>query len=163
METKPLIFVVEDDAVFNKMISNFLELKNMGEIQSFHSGEECMDKISLFNFKPDIILLDYGLPNRNGIEVMEFVKKIYPEISIIFLSGQSDTHIVVDALQKGAFDYITKDKHTKENVLNKIDQILRIKKLEKDKKSFKSSTKIVVGALVGAWIILLLLYFIFVK
>ncbi len=147
---------MEDDVAFNKLISTYIKSKSEYEVYSYLSGEECLEKI---HKKPDLIVMDYDLPFRDGIEVMNVVKKKYPETVFIFLSGQTNVKVAVEALKKGAFDYIVKDNHAKENALNKIDQALRMKHLEKDQRSYKLVIRILAGVIVISWIALFL-YFI---
>lgn len=127
----PVIFVVEDDAAFNKLISSHIKMQGKYEVYSYLSGEECLEKI---HKNPDVILMDYELPFRDGIETMSVIKKKSPNTIFIFLSGQTNVKIAVEAFKEGAFDYIVKDTHAKENALNKINHALTIKNLEKDKR-----------------------------
>lgn len=125
-----LIFVVEDDPIFNKLILSFLLSQNIGIVKSFLSGEHCLEKIGE---EPDIILLDYTLPEKNGLDMMREVKKRSPKTGCIFLSGQSDVKVSADAIKEGAFDYIVKDENAKDNALCKILEFKKIKQSEKDK------------------------------
>ena len=152
---KSVIFIVEDDAAFNKLISTYIKSKGEYEIYSYLSGEDCLEKI---HKRPDVILMDYDLPFRDGIEVMGVVKKKYPETIFIFLSGQTNVKVAVEALKEGAFDYIVKDNHAKENAVNKIDQALRLKHLEKDQRSYKLVIRILAGVIIISWIALFLYF-----
>jgi Response regulator containing CheY-like receiver, AAA-type ATPase, and DNA-binding domains len=152
---KSIVFIVEDDAAFNKLISAYIKTKAEYEVYSFLSGEECLEKI---NRKPDVVLMDYDLPFRDGIEVMSVFKKKSPASIFIFLSGQTNVKVAVEALKEGAFDYIVKDNHAKENALNKIDQALRMKHLEKDQRSYKMIIRILTGIIVLSWIALFLYF-----
>jgi DNA-binding NtrC family response regulator len=152
---KSVIFVVEDDAAFNKLISTYIKSKSEYEVYSYLSGEDCLEKI---HKKPDLILMDYDLPFRDGIEVMGVVKKKYPETLFIFLSGQTNVKVAVEAIKEGAFDYIVKDNHAKENALNKIDQALKMKNLVRDQRSYKTVIRILVGIIVVSWIALFLYF-----
>ena len=152
---KSVIFIVEDDAAFNKLISSYVKSKSEYEVYSYLSGEECLEKI---HKNPDLILMDYDLPFRDGIEVMGVVKKKYPDTIFIFLSGQTNVKVAVEALKEGAFDYIVKDNHAKENALNKIDQALKMKQLVKDQKSYKMVIRILVGVIIVSWVALFLYF-----
>jgi len=152
---KSVIFIVEDDAAFNKLISSYVKSKSEYEVYSYLSGEECLEKI---HKNPDLILMDYDLPFRDGIEVMGVVKKKYPDTIFIFLSGQTNVKVAVEALKEGAFDYIVKDNHAKENALNKIDQALKMKQLVKDQKSYKMVIRILVGIIIVSWVALFLYF-----
>ena len=126
-----LIFVVDDDPTFNKLMYSFLISQNVGTIKSFLSGKDCLQKI---HEQPDIILLDYTMPGKNGLEMMQEIKKLSPKTGCIFLSGQNDVNVGVEAIKEGAFDYIVKDDNAKDIALNKINELLRLK-AEKDNKS----------------------------
>ena len=152
---KSVIFIVEDDAAFNKLISTYIKTKSEYEVYSYLSGEDCLEKI---HKKPDLILMDYDLPFRDGIEVMGVIKKKYPEITFIFLSGQTNVKVAVEALKEGAFDYIVKDNHAKENALNKIDQALKMKHLVRDQRSYKMIIRLLTGIIIVSWIALFLYF-----
>ena len=152
---KSVIFIVEDDAAFNKLISTYIKSKSEYEVYSYLSGEDCLEKI---HKKPDLILMDYDLPFRDGIEVMGVVKKKYPDTIFIFLSGQTNVKVAVEAIKEGAFDYIVKDNQAKENALNKIDQILRYRKIMREKELYRKAIFIVVTVLVLTWLILFVNY-----
>ena len=71
----PLIFVVEDNKVYNKLIVNYLKSNKYVNVEAFYSGEECLKNIEK---GPDIIIQDYLLEGMNGIEVLKRVKKVSP-------------------------------------------------------------------------------------
>jgi DNA-binding NtrC family response regulator len=154
MDKKSVIFVIEDDPGFNMMMTEYLKSKNKWDVYSFITGEECLEKLDL---NPSIFLQDYDLPKMNGIEVLKHVKKVLPEAEFIFLSAQTEIKIAVEAIQLGAFDYIVKDGHAKSNTLNKIDQVMKIKKLQEEKKNDKVSKNILLGLLILALIAFILI------
>lgn len=154
-KNQKVIFIIEDDKFFNSLLSNYLKLKGF-TLFSFLSGEEALQKKELV---PDIILLDYLLPGINGLDVLRRLKPVYPNTEFIFVSGQEEIKVALDALHEGAYDYIIKDHHAKENVLNKIDQIFRYRKIIKEKELYKKSVIIIVLALILSWACLLLFYF----
>ena len=148
---KMMIFIVEDDNFYNSVISTYLKTKGF-EVYSFLSGEECLEKT---NLQPDIVLLDYMLPGVDGLGTMRKLKSRNPKTEVIFLSGQTDIKVALEALHEGAYDYIMKDHHAKENALNKIDQIFRYRKIVKEKELYKKSIVVVLIVLVLSWIGLL--------
>jgi FixJ family two-component response regulator len=153
-EKKSVIFVVEDDAAFNKLISSYITSKSDYEVYSYLSGEDCLEKIYK---KPDIVLMDYELPFRDGIEIMNVMKKKLTNAIFIFLSGQTNVKVAVEAIKEGAFDYIVKDNHAKENALNKVEQAIRMKMLEEGQRYLKMIVRILVG-IIAVSLILLILY-----
>jgi DNA-binding NtrC family response regulator len=153
---KATIFIVEDDKFYNSVISNYIKLKGFA-VYSFFSGEEM---IEFSGVTPDIILLDYMLPGINGVETMKKIKPIYPKAEYILISGQTEIKIALDSIHDGAYDYIIKDNHAKETALNKIDQILKYRKLIHEKESYKKSIVVVGIVLLASWLLLVLIYFI---
>ena len=151
-ETDPLIFIVEDNPVYNKLIVNYLNSKKFNRIESFFSGEECLKRISE---KPDIIIQDYLLEGIDGIEVLKATKKIYPHTEFIFLSGQDSVDVAINTMKLGAYDYIVKDQVALKKMVDKITKILATQKLVKSNKRYKTGLVLFFVAL--AVIILLLI------
>lgn len=122
MEIKPLILIVEDD----KPIQRFLEisLESQGyKLISTSSGKEA---ISLcYSHNPDIIILDLGLPDIDGLELIDKIKENL-NIKIIVVSARTHEREKVEALDKGADDYLTKPFSTPE-LLARIRVALRNK------------------------------------
>ena len=84
--TDPLIFIVEDNPVYNKLIINYLQSKKFNRIESFFSGEECVKRIGE---KPDIIIQDYLLEGIGDRSIKTIQKSSFPRrIYIPFRSGQ---------------------------------------------------------------------------
>jgi DNA-binding NtrC family response regulator len=133
-QTDPLIFIVEDNPVYNKLVVNYLNSKKFNRIESFLSGEECLKKIHL---KPDIIIQDYLLEGMNGIEVLKATKKLQPQTEFIFLSGQDSVDVAINTMKHGAYDYIVKDQMALKKMADKITKILAIQKLVKSNKRYK--------------------------
>jgi DNA-binding NtrC family response regulator len=159
MKKKPVIFIVEDDPGLNKLYTVFLTNKEMGEIHSCLTGEECLEKLK--TLRPDIVVQDFELPGINGIETMIEVKKISPGTKFIFMSGQTSIKIAVEALKLGAYDYIVKDPYAKENLANKIKQIVTIEKLGEETKRSKKLMILFIIVAALAWITFLVQFLFF--
>lgn len=150
-QTEPLIFIVEDNPVYNKLIVNYLQSKKSYRIESFFSGEECLQRI---DEHPDIVIQDYLLEGIDGIAVLKQVKKVHPQTEFIFLSGQDSVDVAVNTLKLGAYDYIVKDQMALKKMLDKITKILALQALVRSNKRYK--TGIIVFFIVLAVIISLL-------
>lgn len=137
--TYPLIFVVEDNPVYNKLIVNHLRTHKLVNTESFLSGEECLKNI---HRKPDIIIQDYLLEGINGIDVLIATKKKYPETEFIFLSGQDNIEIAVNCIKYGAYDYIVKDQNALAKVTDKINKLLIRKELINNNRRFKNGVRL---------------------
>ena len=123
------IFVVEDDEWYSRLLVHTLSLNPDYEILSFGTGKECLDNL---HQKPDVITLDYRLPDMKGLDVLKQIKEINPDIQIILISEQDDIGIVVTLLQNGAFDYIVKSKDIRERLLNTVNNIRQGSNLKKE-------------------------------
>ena len=125
-----VIFVVDDNPIFNKVITDFLKTKKIGRIRSFTSASDCLSRIVE---KPDLILLDYCLFPKNGFEVMQDIKRYYPETDFIFISGKDDKNSA-EVVGTGGYDCIVKDENVKDSLLKKITE--RLNASVKNKKVF---------------------------
>lgn len=114
------IFVVEDNDWYNRLLVHSLGLNPDYEIKACFTGQECIDQL---HENPDVITLDYRLPDMTGLDVLKQVKAINPDIQVILISEQGDIETVVDLLKYGAYDYIVKSKDIKERLLNTIRNI----------------------------------------
>ena len=123
------IFVVEDDEWYNRLLVHTLSLNPDYEIQSFTTGKACLANL---HQEPDIITLDYRLPDMKGLEVLKQVKEINDDIQIILISEQDDIEVVVNLLRHGAYDYIIKSKDIRERLLNTVNNIRQGSKLKKE-------------------------------
>ncbi len=129
------IFIVEDDKFYNKLIEHHLKLNPDFEIQTFYNGQDLLDKLS---DNPDIISLDFSLPDMTGHEVLARVRNYDPNIEVIVISGQDNISTAVKLLKEGAYDYITKDENIKERLLNTIHRIREREHLKTEVSHLKS-------------------------
>jgi len=114
------IFVVEDDLFYGELLKRHLSLNPDNVVDLFNTGEECLENMHL---KPDVVSLDYGLPDMSGLKVMNKVKQEYPDLPFIIVSGQEDVKTAIEILKAGVYDYFVKDKDTKDRLWNAINKI----------------------------------------
>lgn len=122
------IFIVEDDPWYGEMLKHSLGLNPDYKPVVFKSGKECLQHLRL---KPDVVTVDFGLPDMDGISLMEQIHAVDKSIPVIAISGQEDIAVAIDILKKGASDYVIKNEHTKEllwNCLLKIRENVELKK-----------------------------------
>jgi DNA-binding NarL/FixJ family response regulator len=101
------ILVVEDFEPFRGFIRSTLEKKpDLHIVCEVSDGLEAIQKA--VELKPDLILLDIGLPSLNGIEAARQIRKLVPESKIVFLSQESSAEIVQEAFSLGAWGYVVK-------------------------------------------------------
>ena len=101
---KPLIQIVEDDAPIRNLISVTLEAHEYKHITAGNAGAAIMEATS---HNPDIMLLDLGLPDMDGVEVIRKIRS-WSNMPIIVISARSDDADKIEALDAGADDYLTK-------------------------------------------------------
>lgn len=121
------LFLVDDDVFCLNLYQQFLNKLGYEDISCFSGGQDCLDSL---NLHPDIIFLDYNMEGLNGISVLQSIRVFDKNITVVFISGQENVEVAVDALKYGAFDYIVKSKITPETLKNTIDRILTEKGIQ---------------------------------
>lgn len=101
------ILIIEDEAAIRRVLVKILTEENDAyqviEAEDGLSGVELIKKEDY-----DLILCDIKMPKMDGVEVLEAVKKIKPEVPIVMISGHGDLDTAVNTMRLGAFDYISK-------------------------------------------------------
>ncbi|MFX1570165.1 MAG: response regulator [Promethearchaeota archaeon] len=97
------IFIVDDDTSIIKLYKQFLELKGFNIIDYAQNGNEAVNKYLRFQNKPDLIIMDYHMPIKDGIEATKEILKIDGNVKIFLISG--DCSIKKKALAAGAIDF----------------------------------------------------------
>lgn len=119
--TKAHIFLVDDDSAIRKSTSLILESAQY-KCTCFVDAESCL---SSFNSRCcDLFITDVQMPGRSGIELLQHVKKIAPWMPVIVFTSYADIPMAVEALKKGAFDFIEKPVDV-ENFLEMVDLAVR--------------------------------------
>lgn len=114
------VLLVEDEEVILMGLKYCLEQEGFSCVTS-KNGKEAIENVSQGSF--DIALLDLNLPDMNGFEVMEQIKKVY-DFPIIFLTANLEEVTIVKGLDMGADDYITKPFKTRE-LISRMKAVLR--------------------------------------
>lgn len=104
MENKHVIMIVEDEEAIIEFISLKLELQGYRILKAVN-GKEAISLVS--SHCPDLILLDLGLPDMDGMEVLESIRS-WSLVPVIIISARHEEKFIVSALDSGADDYITK-------------------------------------------------------
>lgn len=114
------IFVVEDSEWYNRLLVHTLSLNPDYEIKSFFTGKDFLNSL---NESPDIVTLDYRLPDITGLDLLKRIKQENNDIQVVLISEQEDIDTVVTLLKLGAYDYITKSDDIKDRLLNTVRNI----------------------------------------
>lgn len=114
------IYVIEDDMFYARYLKHHLSLNEDNEVEIFNSGKDVL-KGGLD--RPDIITLDYSLPDIDGLTLLSDLQNRWKNVPIIVISGQQEVSTAVKLLKKGAYDYIVKDDDTKDRLWAIINRI----------------------------------------
>ncbi|MFA7381385.1 MAG: sigma-54 dependent transcriptional regulator [Bacteroidia bacterium] len=137
MKRKPFtLFVVEDDEWYNNLITYTLSLNPEYAVKSFRDAKSFLDALPE---QPDVVTLDFRLPDSTGLDILKSIKATHPECEVIIISEQDNVETAVDLLKEGAYDYLVKTTDIRDRLLNLITNIKgkqslkeRISQLEKE-------------------------------
>ena len=123
------IFIVEDDRFYGELLKRHLQLNPENEIYLYQNGKDCLQNLYLM---PDMISLDYRLPDYSGDSILKKVHADYPELPIVIVSGQEDVKTAVYLLKEGAYDYFVKDEDTQDRLWNTANKIREHRQLKQE-------------------------------
>ncbi|MFM7016615.1 MAG: sigma-54-dependent transcriptional regulator [Bacteroidota bacterium] len=115
MNTK--IFIVEDDPIVTSVIRQSLIVSTGCEIFTFENAQDALNNL---HQNPDIVILDYNLPDEDGFSVMNKIKSYSKSIQVIICSGQEKADVVLKCLNNGANGYVFKDEKMIEYLRNSV-------------------------------------------
>lgn len=130
------ILIIEDEAAIRRVLTKILSEENdTYKVEEAEDGQIGLEKIKNDDF--DLVLCDIKMPKMDGVEVLEAVKKIKPEIPMVMISGHGDLETAINTMRLGAFDYISKPPdlnrllNTVRNALDKKQLVVENKILKK--------------------------------
>ena len=156
VEEKYLVFVVENNKIYNRLVTEYLKKQGFSNVKSLISGEECVQIVEE-GTHPDIVIQDYSLDGINGLEVLKQVKNMSSHSEFIFLTSNENMEVAVNTIKFGAYDYIVKDKMALEKVVYKMRRIVSMFKLQKKHKQIRMFLYIILG--ISAFVIILAFFY----
>ncbi len=123
------IFIVEDDPWYGEILSYHLSLNPDFIVSKFETGNACL---AALGSKPDLITVDFSLPDMTGEELFKKIKLEHPGVPVIVISSQEEVSVAVNLLKLGVNDYLVKDEATKELLWNSIVRIRENQCLKKE-------------------------------
>jgi len=120
----PKILIIDDDEVQLSLLQTLLSEQGY----TLYSTADGPQGVELYStHRPDLVLLDIGLPSISGIEVMKQVRQIDGKAKIIVITGYASVESAVHAIREGAWDYIRKP-YDPQELVRKVDSALSIVK-----------------------------------
>ncbi len=120
------ILVVDDDADIVRLISKIVEISGYDAITAF-GGREALEKAK--EHSPQLVLLDYMMPDMNGLDVLKEIKAFSEDIYVVMVTGRGSEEVAANVMKAGASDYIIKP-FVKDQILTVVKDTLRIRQAE---------------------------------
>ena len=124
------VLLVDDEVSFVETFSERLELRDF-EISKAFSGEEALEVLDE-NKNIEIVILDVKMPGMDGIETLTEIKRKYPLVEVMMLSGHADVASAIDGMKHGAFDYLMKPVDM-DQIITKVTEALMKKRQHEEK------------------------------
>lgn len=115
------LFIVDDSKLQATDLKHFLHNRFGADINisTFNDGDSCIEKIDK---DTHIVILDYTMEGKNGLEVLKEIKAINPKTEVIMLSGNEDMAIAIQTFRSGAKDYVIKGQGS----LKKLSKLIQV-------------------------------------
>lgn len=128
------IFIVEDDPWYSEILAYHLGLNPDYKVTRFENGKDCIAKMHL---RPDLVTIDFSLPDMQGDELFKKIREVNPSVPVIVISSQEDVYVAVNLLKMGVNDYLIKDEATKDLLWNSVIRIRENQSLKKEVESLR--------------------------
>ncbi|MBE7173909.1 MAG: sigma-54-dependent Fis family transcriptional regulator [Williamsia sp.] len=129
------IFILEDDVWYGSMLHHYMSLNPEYLVKRFDSPKDFFARL---HENPDVVTLDYSLPDSDGGEVLKRIKEFNKDIQVIIISGQEDVATAISLLKNGAFDYIVKDSDAKDRLWNTVMHLRELSGLKQEVEELRS-------------------------
>ncbi len=123
------ILIVDDEPDMLELLSMIITEKTPYEVITTNNPLEVTDIIKGNTF--DLVIADLKMPGMDGIELLDSIKKLFPDLTVIIITAYGTIESAVETMHKGAFDFITKP-FRKEQILYTIDRALKWQQMQKE-------------------------------
>ncbi|MCB2170602.1 MAG: response regulator [Deltaproteobacteria bacterium] len=103
---EPIVLLVDDEAPFVDTMTKRLTKRKLTVFKSY-SGEEALETLKE-NSHIDLVILDVKMPGMDGIETLKEIRKEFPLVEVIMLTGHATVETSIEGMRLGAFDYLMK-------------------------------------------------------
>jgi CheY-like chemotaxis protein len=122
------VLVVDDSAVDRRFVGGLLSRDARFEVEFAEDGAQALSQMR--QSQPDVIVTDLQMPNRNGLELVAAVRMHHPEVPIILMTGHGSEDLAVEALHRGAANYVPKPQ-LGERLLDSVDEALSMARADR--------------------------------
>jgi DNA-binding NarL/FixJ family response regulator len=117
------LFIVDDDKLIVSTLKGYLQNRfGLGmRISTFYDGESCLKKVDK---EAHIVILDYFLDGKNGLEILKAIKAINPKTEVIMYTSNEDVALAIETFKAGAKDYIVKSQGSLQKIARLVNYII---------------------------------------
>ena len=134
------VLIADDDAAMREVLSRVLEVEGY-DLDEAANGQEVLEKVAASNKnQPNIVLLDIGMPDTDGIQILQTILEQGIDIPVIIITGHGSGSLVVKAMQIGAADYIRKPFSDLDDIVHAVKRVLTYERLKQEILATKSPT-----------------------
>jgi two-component system response regulator AtoC len=145
---KSNILVVDDKDFMRESISEVLRRKGY-DVKTASSGREAVDMFVRELF--DLVISDFKMPQMNGVELLENIKRVNPDVPFLIFTGFGDIKTAVEAMQKGAFNFLEKDDTLLQKIELQVDRALQHRSLITEVKALSGENETLKNELRDRW------------
>jgi len=120
------ILIVDDEKIITDLTTMVLTSRGFS-VHSVSSGREALTAVA--TLKPALVLLDYMMPELDGMQVLHALRRQYPDIYVVMFTGKGSEELAVELMKAGASDYIRKP-FNNQDLVDRIENVLRIRRVE---------------------------------
>lgn len=131
MAPKPRVLIVDDEERFRITLGKLLGSRGL-EVKTLGSGREALQELETAAY--DVVLLDVKMPEMSGVEALAAIKKTYPNLEVIILTGHASVDVAVDIMRLGGYEYLLKPCPLEE-LLDKIETAWERKRAREERLS----------------------------
>ncbi len=97
------IFIIDDEPILHRLYKDVFAIRGHEVVADAYDGEEAIQKYTEMDPRPDVLILDHRMPNKDGIEAMKEILAIEPSAKIVFISA--DANVREEAMKNGAISF----------------------------------------------------------
>jgi two-component system response regulator AtoC len=102
---RKLILVADDDPSIRNLLQSFLESEGFRTVEA-KAGRDVIPAVT--KHRPDVVIMDVRMPGMSGLEVLDQMKRLSIDISVLMMTAYGTSSVAIEAIQRGAYDYVTK-------------------------------------------------------